>query len=136
MKSRLYISIAVIIIFIIGLIAIVIKSGSNSPMTNPAMASETSAAVESINPSTAGSTTAKTYTLAQVAQHKDASSCWAAINGGVYDLTNWINQHPGGPEHILAICGTDGSSAFNAQHGGQARPEQELATFKIGTLAQ
>ena len=77
-----------------------------------------------------------TYTMAQIATHNSASSCWATIDGGVYDLTNWINQHPGGPEHILSLCGTDGSTAFNDQHGGESRPANELATFKIGTLAQ
>ncbi len=74
--------------------------------------------------------------MAQVEAHADESSCWAAINGKVYDLTQWIHQHPGGPEHILALCGTDGSAAFNAQHGGESQPAQELATFYIGDLAQ
>ena len=73
--------------------------------------------------------------MADVTKHADASSCWAAIDGKVYDLTAWINQHPGGPERIRALCGTDATSAFTAQHGGQARPEKELATFQIGTLS-
>jgi cytochrome b involved in lipid metabolism len=79
--------------------------------------------------------TSTVYTLADVAQHSTATSCWSAINGGVYDLTSWINKHPGGPEAILGICGKDGSAAFNAQHGGQSRPANELAGFKIGVLA-
>jgi hypothetical protein len=37
---------------------------------------------------------------------------------------------------ILSLCGKDGTVAFNAQHGGQGRPETELASFKIGTLVQ
>lgn len=88
--------------------------------------------------STQGTTrtaTASGYTLSDVAKHSSASSCWAAINGNVYDLTHWINQHPGGSGAILSLCGTDGSAAFNAQHGGQGRPEQELANFYIGKLA-
>ncbi len=76
------------------------------------------------------------YTRAQVAQHNSATSCWTAINGKVYDLTNWIDQHPGGSETILSICGIDGSATFNAQHGGQAQPAQELASFYIGNLTQ
>lgn len=142
MKAKLYISIGVVVIFIIGIIAIVARSGS-APVTNPATQGGTSAPIESINPNVSGpastgstSAAGTTYTLAQVAGHKDATSCWTAINGGVYDLTSWINQHPGGPEAILSICGKDGSADFNAQHGGERRPEQELATFKIGTLAQ
>jgi cytochrome b involved in lipid metabolism len=74
--------------------------------------------------------------MADVQKHADGNSCWTAIGGNVYDLTAWINQHPGGADAILSLCGVDGTQAFNAQHGGQARPEQELATLKIGALIQ
>ena len=77
-----------------------------------------------------------TYTMAQVAAHNSQSSCWTAINGSVYDLTQFVGQHPGGSGAIVSICGTDGTDAFNGKHGGQARPAQELAGLKIGTLAQ
>ena len=75
------------------------------------------------------------YSAAQVATHDTATSCWSSINGNVYDLTSWINQHPGGEGAILSICGKDGTSAFENQHGDQSQPNQILATFKIGTLA-
>jgi cytochrome b involved in lipid metabolism len=74
------------------------------------------------------------YTLTQIAVHKDASSCWAAINGNVYDLTAWIPPHPGGSDAILGLCGKDGSDAFNAQHSGNSKVERILASFKIGVL--
>ena len=74
--------------------------------------------------------------MAVVAQHANRSSCYAAINGSVYDLTTWIDRHPGGPEKILSLCGKDGSSAFDNKHNGQPKPEQMLATFKVGALAQ
>lgn len=82
-----------------------------------------------------GATAAETYTLADVAGHATQASCWTAINGKVYDVTSWISKHPGGARAILGLCGKDGSSAFNGQHGGQARPASELATFIIGTLS-
>jgi cytochrome b involved in lipid metabolism len=91
----------------------------------------TSAPHESLNPGGGIS-----YAMADVAKHADRTSCWTAINGNVYDVTSWIDQHPGGPEAILFICGKDGSAAFNDQHGGQRRPAQELAGFLIGSLAQ
>lgn len=86
------------------------------------------------SPSASGSATATSYTMAQVATHADASSCWAAIDGNVYDLTNWISRHPGGQRAILGLCGTDGTSAFDRQHGGQARPAQELKQYLLGPL--
>lgn len=78
--------------------------------------------------------TAGTYTMADVSSHSNASSCWTIISGTVYDLTKWIGAHPGGERAILSICGKDGTAAFEGQHGGQGRPEQMLATFKIGVL--
>jgi len=73
---------------------------------------------------------------AEIARHAGASSCWSSINGNVYDLTSWIPPHPGGPQTILQLCGTDGSAKFNSQHGGSAMQEQALAGFKIGVLAK
>ena len=75
------------------------------------------------------------YSLDEVAQHDDASSCWAVVEGQVYDLTRWVGQHPGGPERILGLCGTDASIQFEAQHSGQARPERQMESFRIGSLA-
>lgn len=76
-----------------------------------------------------------TYTLADVAKHASASSCWTAVDGTVYDVTKWITQHPGGKQPILGMCGTDGSAAFHSQHGSQSRPANELKQFQIGTLS-
>lgn len=74
------------------------------------------------------------YTLADVATHNSATSCWSAIDGNVYDLTSWVNSHPGGKAAILMICGKDGSPLFNSQHGGDRKPANILVKYKIGTL--
>lgn len=74
------------------------------------------------------------YSLAEVAQHKTESSCWTAVDGGVYDLTPFIKKHPGGKANIMKICGIDGTTAFEAQHGGQRRPESTITEFYIGPL--
>lgn len=74
--------------------------------------------------------------MAEVAQHADSASCWVAIAGTVYDLTAWIPRHPGGPERILAICGTDATDEFDAQHGGQSLPTEQLSGFAIGALSE
>lgn len=76
------------------------------------------------------------FTMAQVAAHNSSASCYTVVNGSVYDLTSQINAHPGGSRAILALCGIDATSSFTAKHGGQSRPESELASVKIGTLAR
>lgn len=85
-------------------------------------------------PTTPAAPAATGKTMADVAMHNSASSCWSAINGQVYDLTNWVNAHPGGKASILMICGKDGSPLFNAQHGGDRRPATILEKYLIGSL--
>jgi len=78
----------------------------------------------------------KNITFAEVSEHGSPESCWSIINGGVYDLTAWAEEHPGGAQGVLSLCGTDGSAAFNRQHGNSASAESALANFKIGNLVQ
>ncbi len=75
-----------------------------------------------------------TYTLADVQTHNSVEDCWTVIDGNVYDLTTWISRHPGGPGHILELCGTDGTNDFNNQHGKSRKPASMLALLKIGSL--
>jgi cytochrome b involved in lipid metabolism len=77
----------------------------------------------------------RVFTMAEVAMHNSQASCFSVIRGNVYDLTSWINQHPGGASKILALCGRDGTSSFEGQHGGSSRQENTLAGFQIGVLA-
>ncbi len=76
------------------------------------------------------------FTRASVATHASKASCWTIVNGSVYDVIAWIGQHPGGAGAILSMCGKDATAQFEGQHGGQGRPEAELASFKIGAVAQ
>jgi len=84
------------------------------------------------NSSSSENVSTESYSLSQVATHNNASSCWTAIRSQVYDMTAWIDQHPGGRQAILSLCGKDGTAAFVAQHGGEAQPEAELKSFFIG----
>jgi uncharacterized membrane protein len=83
---------------------------------------------------TAAATT-PALTLAEVHRHGTAADCWTVVNGSVYDVTSWISQHPGGPQVIEQMCGADATAAFEAQHQGQGRPNDELASFLLGRLA-
>jgi cytochrome b involved in lipid metabolism len=107
--------------------------GKAQPAAAPTDANQT-AANQTQTPPATSSPQGNTYTMAQVQAANSASKCWAVIDNNVYDLTRWINQHPGGPDKILGICGTNATAAFRAQHDSQPEPNQTLATFKIGTL--
>ena len=111
------------------------QGGTPVPVATSAPTSGTKA---SATPGGAGSTAtgaAGGYTMAQVQQHASATSCWTVVNGGVFDLTSWITQHPGGEAVIKGLCGIDGTKAFVAQHGSLGKAVNQLKQFKIGTLA-
>ena len=76
------------------------------------------------------------YTMERVKANGTTSSCWAVISGNVYDLTKWIGSHPGGSGAIASLCGTDGTSEFNAMHRNQSKPEARLAGYLLGPLAK
>lgn len=90
----------------------------------------------SVSASASPSPTAGGITMAVVAQHNSAQSCYTVVRGSVYDVTAWINKHPGGKDAILSLCGKDGTALFVDQHGGSGPQESQLASFKIGVLAQ
>ncbi len=81
----------------------------------------------------------KSITLAEVAKHKDAKSCWMAIEGNVYDVTAYIPNHPGGEATVLRGCGKDATSMFNNRPDGTSHSDKartELTKYQIGVLSK
>lgn len=103
--------------------------------SNTASPSPTTTATASPTQSPSPTQTTAGYTLAEVAKRNTQAECWVAIDGGVYDLTEWIRQHPGGSGAIRALCGLDGTSQFISQHGGESRPSSTLDRYYLGPLA-
>ena len=101
----------------------------------PAM-SATPMATKSAEPSKSAAPVAAGYTMERVKANGTTSSCWAVISGNVYDLTKWIGSHPGGSGAITSLCGTDGTSGFNAMHRNQSKPEARLAGYLLGPLSK
>lgn len=106
-----------------------------SDTPTPAPTTETSPSAAA-SPTTGATESPAAVTLADVAAHASPDDCWSAISGNVYDLTTWIDQHPGGAEVVIGLCGIDGTQGFLAQHEGQDQPEARLASLLVGPLAQ
>ena len=75
-------------------------------------------------------------TLQEVALHATADDCWASIHGNVYDLTEWVNDHPGGSVYIQSVCGMDGSDLYStiAYHPSRWL-KVFVAEYRVGPLA-
>ena len=51
----------------------------------------------------------------------------------MYDISKYLDEHPGGAEVLLDVAGQDATDQFeDIGHSGDAR--KELANYKIGTL--
>jgi len=108
---------------------------SSTPIPTPTPAA-TATATATATPTPKATAEPTGYTMEKVKANNTASSCWSVIRGKVYDLTNWINSHPGGSGAIRGLCGTDGSAEFSAKHQGQSNPESRLTSYLLGPLAQ
>lgn len=47
----------------------------------------------------------KTITKGELEKHNDEKDCWLAIGGKVYDVTKFLDNHPGGPEIVYEHAG-------------------------------
>lgn len=74
------------------------------------------------------------FTASDVAAHNSETDCYTIVSDSVYDLTDWINKHPGGARAILGLCGNDGTDAFIKQHGSSEKAKQVLASYLVGSL--
>ncbi len=117
----------------------VIRGEGKSPSPAPTpVASPTPTAIASASPTPTptqtptATTSQRSYSAKDLAINNSANSCWSAIDGKVYDLTQWISLHPGGPSAIKFLCGVDGSKAFASQHRGQPNPTSKLAQYLLG----
>lgn len=77
----------------------------------------------------------KTFTASEVAQHCDIPNkdVWIIIHNKVYDLSEYVEDHPGGPNEIAAFAGADATAKFeDAKHSASAL--DAMAKFYIGDL--
>jgi cytochrome b involved in lipid metabolism len=51
---------------------------------------------------------AKTYSLDECKQHTTDKDCWLIVHGKVYNVTDFLEEHPGGYDIILTSAGEPG----------------------------
>jgi len=76
----------------------------------------------------------KEFTMEEVAKHNTKEDLWVVVKGVVMDLTNWLDEHPGGPQAIMNFMGRDATEEFEMLHDDEVipkyAPEQVIGRVK------
>ncbi|KAF4367191.1 hypothetical protein CsatB_011613 [Cannabis sativa] len=62
----------------------------------------------------------KYITTEELKEHNKAGDLWISIQGKVYNVSEWLKDHPGGDAPLLSFAGRDVTDAFIAYHPGTA----------------
>jgi len=76
-------------------------------------------------------TSSKVYTLEECSKHRSEKDCWLIIHGKVYDVTKFLDEHPGGYDIVVAASGKDGTEDFE-EIGHSSTAKEMLADYYIG----
>ncbi|KAI8148229.1 hypothetical protein BJV82DRAFT_591353 [Fennellomyces sp. T-0311] len=79
----------------------------------------------------------KFYTREELASHNTHKSCWVVYNGKVYDVTEFIQDHPGGDDLILEYGGRDVTAIMKdeLEHDHSEAAYEILEEYCIGQVA-
>ncbi|EFP05382.1 hypothetical protein GCK72_018110 [Caenorhabditis remanei] len=75
------------------------------------------------------------FTRSEVSMHCGEDDCWIIVGNYVYDVTKFVDLHPGGPEILLEFAGGDATDAFESV-GHSMCARMMLTKFKIGSLPE
>ncbi len=76
----------------------------------------------------------------EVAKHNSRESCWVVISGKAYDVTEFLDEHPGGANIILQYGGKDATEEYNPVHPEgtiekNLSPDKHLGAVDMATVA-
>ncbi|KAM9757480.1 cytochrome b5 type B isoform 3-T3 [Dama dama] len=73
------------------------------------------------------------YRLEEVAKRNSPEDIWLVIHGRVYDVSRFLNEHPGGEEVLMEQAGGDATESFeDVGHSSDAR--EMLKQYYIGDV--
>ena len=63
--------------------------------------------------------------------------CWVSYKGGVYDVTEFLDAHPGGPHRIMMVSGQDLGPFWQVYDLHRQRPHilKLLEKYRVGSLS-
>jgi len=65
----------------------------------------------------------KEFSLEEVAKHNKKDDMWVAVKGVVLNLTEWVDEHPGGPQALYSHMGRECTEEFEMLHDDEVIPK-------------
>lgn len=72
-----------------------------------------------------------TFTEADLAQHSKRGDLWIAIHGEVYNVSAFLEEHPGGEDVLMEQAGLDATEAFD-DIGHSEEAIERLSQYRVG----
>ena len=75
------------------------------------------------------------YAREEIAKHASVDDLWVIIDDKVYDLTDYVDEHPGGVDAVAKNGGRDATEGFKGpQH--PSRVFDIVEEYRVGVLAR
>ncbi|EYE91823.1 putative fumarate reductase Osm1 [Aspergillus ruber CBS 135680] len=65
----------------------------------------------------------KEFTMEEIAKHNKKDDLWIVVKGCVLDVTNWLDEHPGGANALFNFMGRDATEEFAMLHDDEVVPK-------------
>lgn len=104
-------------------------TGGNLPALAPLAAPAPGADAPASKPDPATFTVPETeYSMEEVAKHNSKEDLWVVVKGIILDLTNWVDEHPGGANALYNFMGRDATEEFAMLHDDEVIPKYAAQT--------
>lgn len=70
----------------------------------------------------------------EVSKHNKRGDCWVVIHDKVYDVTDFLDDHPGGSDIILKYAGRDATKAFDPIHPADTLVKYLPENYHLGPV--
>ncbi|KAF5801364.1 putative cytochrome b5-like heme/steroid binding domain-containing protein [Helianthus annuus] len=75
----------------------------------------------------------KILSFEEVSKHNHSTDCWLIISGKVYDVTSFLDDHPGGDQVLVLASGKDATENFE-EVGHTENAIEKMKDFYVGEL--
>ncbi|MFS7929813.1 putative cytochrome b5-like heme/steroid binding domain, cytochrome b5, heme-binding protein [Helianthus anomalus] len=75
----------------------------------------------------------KTFRFDEVSKHNEYDDIWLIVSGKVYDVSNFLLEHPGGAEAMIAATNKDATGDFE-EAGHKDETREMMQKFCVGKI--